>query len=158
MTDSAPAGGGTSRLLVNIDVGDLARGIAFYRDAFGLTVGRRFGEHGVELLGLEANLYLLHKDHGSIPVPGEPRRRRNYSRHWTPVHLDVVVDDLQAALTRVLAAGAHLDGPLHTTAFGEVALLADPFGNGFCLIEFRGRGYDEIATVGAAAPAPAQGV
>jgi hypothetical protein len=24
-------------------------------------------------------------------------------------------------------------------------MLADPFGNGFCLLEFRGRGYDEIA-------------
>jgi hypothetical protein len=24
--------------------------------------------------------------------------------------------------------------------------MADPFGNGFCLIEFLGRGYDEIAS------------
>lgn len=27
-----------------------------------------------------------------------------------------------------------------------LALLADPFGNGFCLVESVGRGYDEIAT------------
>jgi len=27
----------------------------------------------------------------------------------------------------------------------HIALMADPFGHGFCLIEFRGRGYDEIA-------------
>jgi hypothetical protein len=26
--------------------------------------------------------------------------------------------------------------------------LADPFGHGFCLIEFTGRGYDEVATEG----------
>ena len=25
-----------------------------------------------------------------------------------------------------------------------LALMADPFGNGFCLVEFLGRGYDEI--------------
>jgi len=25
------------------------------------------------------------------------------------------------------------------------SLLADPFGNGFCLLEFVGRGYDAIA-------------
>ena len=25
------------------------------------------------------------------------------------------------------------------------ALMADPFGNGFCLLPFTGRGYDEIA-------------
>jgi hypothetical protein len=28
--------------------------------------------------------------------------------------------------------------------------MADPFGHGFCLIEFRGRGYDEIAATTAA--------
>jgi catechol 2,3-dioxygenase-like lactoylglutathione lyase family enzyme len=27
---------------------------------------------------------------------------------------------------------------------GRLALLADPFGNGFCLLEFTGGGYDEI--------------
>ena len=40
-------------LLVNIDVDDLPKAIAFYSDAFGLTVGRRFGAMGVELLGGE---------------------------------------------------------------------------------------------------------
>jgi hypothetical protein len=33
-------------------------------------------------------------------------------------------------------------------AYGRLALLADPFGNGFCLLEFSGRGYDEIALSG----------
>lgn len=28
----------------------------------------------------------------------------------------------------------------------ERALFVDPFGHGFCLIEFTGRGYDEIAS------------
>jgi hypothetical protein len=36
------------------------------------------------------------------------------------VHLDFVVEDLETA-------------------------LADPFGNGFCLVEFSERGYDAIA-------------
>jgi lactoylglutathione lyase len=31
-------------------------------------------------------------------------------------------------------------------AWGRLALLADPFGHGFCLIEFKGRSYGEIAT------------
>jgi hypothetical protein len=26
-----------------------------------------------------------------------------------------------------------------------MALMADPFGNGYCFVEFLGRGYDEIA-------------
>jgi catechol 2,3-dioxygenase-like lactoylglutathione lyase family enzyme len=37
-------------LLVNIDVDDLAKAIAFYEKALGLRVGRRF-EFGVELKG-----------------------------------------------------------------------------------------------------------
>ena len=29
-------------------------------------------------------------------------------------------------------------------AYGRLALLADPFGNGFCLLQFTGRGYDAL--------------
>ena len=29
---------------------------------------------------------------------------------------------------------------------GLLALLRDPFGHGFCLLEFRGAGYDAIAS------------
>ena len=45
-----------------------------------------------------------------------------------------------------MAAGATLEREVTEHAYGKLALLADPFGNGFCLIEFSGRGYDEIAT------------
>jgi catechol 2,3-dioxygenase-like lactoylglutathione lyase family enzyme len=58
-------------LLVNLDVPELDKAVAFYTSALGLAVGRRFGEEGVE--------------------------------------------------------------------------LADPFGNGFCLLQFSGRGDDAIA-------------
>ena len=129
-------------LLVNIDVPDLRRAEAFYTDAFGLTVSRRFGEGGLELSGLPAKLYLLEKPEGSVGA-GDDRRR--YGRHWTPVHLDIVVDDLDAALSKALAAGALVDAEPRTDVWGKIVLLADPFGNGFCLIEFLNRGYDEIA-------------
>jgi predicted enzyme related to lactoylglutathione lyase len=129
-------------LLVNIDVPDLHRAEAFYTDAFGLTVSRRFGEGGLELSGLPAKLYLLEKPEGSVGA-GDDRRR--YGRHWTPVHLDIVVDDLDAALSKALAAGALVDAEPRTDVWGRIVLLADPFGNGFCLIEFLNRGYDEIA-------------
>ena len=129
-------------LLVNIDVPDLHRAEAFYTDAFGLTVSRRFGEGGLELSGLPAKLYLLEKPEGSV---GAEDDRRRYVRHWTPVHLDIVVDDLDAALSKALAAGAVVDAEPRTDVWGKIVLLADPFGNGFCLIEFLNRGYDEIA-------------
>jgi predicted enzyme related to lactoylglutathione lyase len=38
-------------LLVNVDVDDLDAAVRFYGAAFGLTIGRRFGEAGVEMLG-----------------------------------------------------------------------------------------------------------
>ena len=75
--------------------------------------------------------------------------RRSYGRHWTPVHLDFVVADIDAAVARARAAGARVESPPATHKWGKLALLADPFGHGICLIEFLGRGYDEIATVGA---------
>lgn len=131
-------------LLVNIDVDDLERGLAFYREAFGLEPGRRFGDAVVELLGLAAPLYLLAKPAGS-PATRSGERPRDYARHWTPVHLDFVVEDLEAALARAEAAGAIREGAPRTQAWGRIAQLADPFGHGLCLIQFLNRGYDEIA-------------
>ena len=131
-------------LLVNVDVDDLEKAIAFYCQAFGLTVGRTFGSGAVELLGSSTPIYLLAKATGS---PAWPRgeQRRHYFRHWTPVHLDFVVEDIAAAVERATAAGAKLEAPVRPAAWGELALMSDPFGHGFCLIQFRGRGYDEIA-------------
>jgi predicted enzyme related to lactoylglutathione lyase len=131
-------------LLVNIDVPDLARAIDFYTRAFELRVGRRFGEGAVELLGASAPIYLLVKPAGSAPAPGAAGR--DYGRHWTPVHLDLVVPDLDAALRRAEAAGAVRDGDVREFIWGKIVVVADPFGHGCCLLQFLGRGYDEIAT------------
>lgn len=136
----------TVELLVNIDVDDLERAERFYREALGLSVGRRFGAGFVELLGACAKLYLLAKPAGSAIAPGAVQTR-NYGRHWTPVHLDIVVRDLDAAIRRAVAAGAVAEGAVREAAYGRIAQLADPFGHGFCLIEFNEQGYDAIATV-----------
>ena len=132
-------------LLVNIDVDDLARAEAFYREAFGLKASRRFGDGGVEMLGASSPVYLLRKEAGSAAADSVPQAR-DYGRHWTPVHLDFVVSDLAEAVARAEAAGAVREGEVRTARWGRIATLADPFGNGFCLIEFLNRGYDEIAT------------
>ena len=130
-------------LLVNIDVDDLERGTRFYCDGLGLKIGRRF-DGWIELVGAAAPIYLLPKKPGT-PISPVDGAKRDYSRHWTPVHLDFVVNDIRAAIARAIGAGAKLERDVSTHAYGLLALLADPFGNGFCLIEFRGRGYDEIA-------------
>jgi predicted enzyme related to lactoylglutathione lyase len=128
-------------LLINIDVPDLQRGIAFYTAAFGLTLGRRFGNDMAELTGWPAPVYLLRKDAGTI---GAGTSRRSYDRHWTPVHLDVVVGDIGRALSQATAGGAAVEQDVRTEVWGKIALLADPFGHGVCLIEFVNRGYDEL--------------
>ncbi|MGF1608533.1 MAG: VOC family protein [Kiloniellales bacterium] len=134
----------TPELLVNIDVADLDKAVAFYREAFGLSIGRRFGEFGVELLGSSSAIYLLVKPAGT-PASKATGQTRDYRRHWTPVHLDFVVPEIEAAVARAEAAGATREGEIQTNPWGRLALMADPFGHGFCLIQFLGRGYDEIA-------------
>jgi len=135
----------TVQVLANIDVEDLSVATEFYCSALGLPVGRRFGDSAVELVGGSCAIYLLEKAAGTLATASSGQRR-DYGRHWTAVHLDFVVPEIQSALTRACNAGARLEGEVQTHAWGRIAVLADPFGHGFCLIEFLGRGYDEIAS------------
>ncbi|MFL5266707.1 MAG: VOC family protein [Stellaceae bacterium] len=131
-------------MLVNIDVDDLPKGVAFYQQAVGLRPGRRFGSLGVEMLGASSAVYLLMKPEGTRPSSNADEMRR-YRRHWTPVHLDFVVAELDAAVSRAIDAGARLEGEIQTHEWGRIAHMADPFGHGICFIQFLGNGYDEIA-------------
>jgi predicted enzyme related to lactoylglutathione lyase len=134
----------TTELLANIDVSNLARGIEFYTRMLDLTITRKLGDKVVELSGASSKIYLIEQPEGSTAT--KSAQQRDYSRHWTPVHLDFIVPEIESAVTRARAAGATLDRDIRTHKWGRIAVLADPFGNGFCLIEFLGRGYDEIAT------------
>ena len=130
-------------LLVNLDVDDLDKAVDFYSAAFGLTVGRRFGYAGVDMLGSTVPIYLLRKAAGSA-ASTTTTQLRSYQRHWTPVHLDFVVEDIDAAVERATAASATPEKPVSTSNWSKLAMMADPFGHGFCFVQFLGRGYDEI--------------
>ena len=132
-------------LLINIDVPDLATAEHFYTNALGLTAARRFDDDIVELTGCEAPIYLIAKPAGSAIGPGGGDFRR-YDRHWTPVHPDFSVANLDDAIASALAAGAVQEGETLDLPYGRQAMFADPFGNGFCLIEFNERGYDTLAS------------
>jgi predicted enzyme related to lactoylglutathione lyase len=58
-----------------------------------------------------------------------------FSKASEPVHLDIHVEDLEAALAQVLDAGATGEQVFENPEHGSVALCSDPFGHGFCLIE-----------------------
>jgi len=128
-------------LLLNIDVPDVQEAERFYTRAFGLRVGRRFGLDFLELLGWPMPLYLLKKDMHTLGAGADLRR---YHRHWTPIHFDVVVEDLDAALARAVDAGAIVEQAPRREPYGRLAMLADPLGHGFCLVEFTAAGYDAL--------------
>jgi catechol 2,3-dioxygenase-like lactoylglutathione lyase family enzyme len=97
------------QLLVNVDVDDIERAIEFYRAAFGLHLGRRlFGGSVAEMLGTSSMIYLLAKPAGTLPWR-QASSARDYHRHWTPVHLDFEVADIDAAVECAVAAGARLE-------------------------------------------------
>src|SRR5512133_2782546 len=96
-------------LRVSIDVDDLDAAIGFYTRALGLAVARRAGDEWVELQGAPCPIDLLAKPPGTAALPSGTRALRDYERHWTPVHLDVVVDELDAAVRRAVDAGATLE-------------------------------------------------
>jgi catechol 2,3-dioxygenase-like lactoylglutathione lyase family enzyme len=131
-----------------IDVDDLERGIAFYAQGLGLRTGRRLGNDWVELLGAGSPIDLLANPPDTAPLGESHPARRDYARHWTPVHLDFVVTGIEAVVQKLVSAGATLERPILERKWGRMANLADPFGHGLDLLEFKGRGYDELLPPG----------
>ena len=121
---------------ISIDVPDLAEGVRFYAEAFGLA---KLAEPvpGVAVLKLgPTTVCLLQKKAGSKPSPHTQDLRR-YERHWTPVHLDIHVEDLAQARERAVRAGAVEEQVFVDAEHGSAVFCSDPFGHGFCLIEHK---------------------
>ena len=110
------------------------------KTAFGLRVARVLDHDVAELVGGSSVIYLLQKDAGSSCAHSTTESRR-YTRHWTPVHLDFVVEDLHEATKQVIDAGAVRESECIEWRGSKCITFSDPFGNGFCLIEFDGETY-----------------
>lgn len=133
------------QLVINIDVDDLEKAIQFYTTALGLRLSRRLFEGSVaEMAGATSTIQLLLKPSGTTPAPSAAIKRE-YGRHWTPVHLDFVVEDVSAAVERAVRAGAMLEDPIQSYPWGRLATMSDPFGHGFCVLQFLGSGYNAAA-------------
>lgn len=128
--------------LINIDVPDIEAASAFYQAALGLTQSHMLDDDVVELIGASSTIYLLQKPAGSAAsAASDSAAARSYARHWTPVHLDFVVDDLAAAAERALRAGAKQESECVEWRGSRCITFSDPFGHGFCLIAFDGETY-----------------
>ena len=123
---------------ITIDVDDLDRAVEFYCRGLGLTLVHR--EPGRARVELDGRTFWL------CPCKAGPHGpiTRDFRRHWTPVHLDFVVDDIDEAVERALAAGGRLDGEIRRNepepigCRSDVANLSDPAGNGVDLLQRHG--------------------
>lgn len=134
----------TVKILINMDVPDLGPAIEFYRAALGLQVARVIDDDVAELTDGSSVFYLLQKPAGSSPVTDHAEVRQ-YARHWTPVHIDFVVDNVEEAAKRAVSAGALQESSCVEWRGSKCITLSDPFGHGFCLIQFTGTTYSDDA-------------
>ena len=128
------------RIVINVDVPELAPAIDFYSAALGLRHSRTLDEDVAELIGASSVIYLLQNPPGSNSG-GSGSDTRRYCRHWTPVHIDFVVSDIAEAAERALHAGASQESECVEWKGSKCITFSDPFGHGFCLIEFEGETY-----------------
>ncbi|TDC57060.1 bleomycin resistance protein, partial [Jiangella ureilytica] len=124
---------------VVVRVPDLDAGLAFYRDRLGHELLWRhdaIGQAGLRLPGGESELVL------ATDVPPGPA--------W-------LVDAVEPAVARVVAAGGRVVSPPADVPVGRVAVVEDVFGNALVLIDLsRGRyRTDADGRVTGVTPAPA---
>jgi uncharacterized glyoxalase superfamily protein PhnB len=127
------------KLIVNIDVPEIAPAVEFYTRALGLENTRTLDGDTAELTGASSVIYLLLREPGSRATKDPPLERR-YARHWTPVHFDLVVPDVDAAAARAIAAGARQETGHIDWRGSRCVSFSDPFGHGFCFIQFEQNG------------------
>jgi predicted enzyme related to lactoylglutathione lyase len=140
-----PGTGAPIEVHAYVEVSDLDRALAFYVGGLGLYEMRRLTPRWVELAGARIPIHLLARPEAEFTV-GAAMLQRDYARHWTPVHLDFIVEDLQTAVDRAVAAGGRLDRDIVDHHYWRMANIADPCGNGVDLIEFAEGGYDAFVS------------
>jgi catechol 2,3-dioxygenase-like lactoylglutathione lyase family enzyme len=127
--------------IINIDVPDIQRAIEFYTAATECRFERHLDDAVAELSCGTVQIFLLQSKTGDAANAGTDQTRQ-YSRHWTPVHLDFVVSDLEEAIARAERAGAIRESNRGTWRGATHVTFSDPFGHGFCLIFFRNATYE----------------
>ena len=124
----------TIKLSISIDVPDLKSATSFYVDALGCTKLRDQGKNMAVLTVDNTDIYLIEREGGSNPLSAtQSASRRSYERHWTPVHLDFGVLDVESAVSKIVSAGGVRESG-EEGEWGAIAHCSDPFGNGFCVI------------------------
>jgi len=118
---------------VSIDVPNLEQGLRFYSEVFGFVeTARPFPTMAI----LDGNnvTVCMHEKAPGTKSSSAGNATRHYDRHWTPVHLDLHVQDLDAVLEKVRSEGGAVEMEFRNQGPKPVGFCSDPFGNGFCVI------------------------
>ncbi len=110
---------------VCIDVDDIEKAVQFYGQGLGLTVVKH--EADWAQVTLDDHTFWIMK----TPAGKQGEISRDYRRHWTPIHLDFAVDNIEDAIKRAVNAGGKMEGRPKTS----LANLSDPAGNGVDLVQ-----------------------
>jgi len=98
---------------LSIDVPNLEAGLRFYVNVFGFREkARPFPTMAI----LDANnvSVCMHEKQGGSKSSSAGSERRRYERHWTPVHLDLHVEDFDGVLNKVRAQGGAIENEYRT--------------------------------------------
>ena len=120
------------KISVSIDVPDLKKAETFYTEALGCKKVRDQGSDMTVLSTANCDIYLQEKETGTKPLVTN-EVVRDYKRHWTPVHLDFLTKNVDEVVEKILQFGGLHEGG-ESGDWGSIAYCADPFGNGFCII------------------------
>ena len=120
------------KISVSIDVSDLKKAETFYVEALGCKKIRDQGTDMVVLAVENSDIYLQEKKSGTKPLVSDSVIR-DYGRHWTPVHLDFLCENVDELVAKIVKLGGQHEGG-DSGDWGSIAYCADPFGNGFCVI------------------------
>lgn len=123
-----------ARVTICIDVSDLPLATRFYCDAIGCLLEKTQESHNT-LFSDGVTVQLLLRAEGT-KANSTPGCIRSYERHWTPVHLDFEVSDIDEAVERVERHRGVVE-EVKRGDWGAAAHCVDPFGNGFCLLALR---------------------
>ena len=121
------------KVSISIDVWDIKKWEEFYTQALWC---KRLREQMwmIVLATKNVDIYLQEKKVWTNATELSNREsKRDYKRHWTPIHLDFLCDNVDEVVSKVLKLGGTHEGG-ESADWGAIAHCADPFGNGFCLI------------------------
>ena len=86
------------KITVSIDVSSLKQAETFYIEALGCKKIRDQGSNMVVLGTENCDIYLQEKEAGTKPIPSS-EIVRDYNRHWTPIHLDFITENIDEVVT-----------------------------------------------------------